>query len=534
MPAGTMTTNFDRRLVLAPAIGLLTIAGIFFGVRIWHGIWFLPFVDESEHLLGGMMLNHGAVMYRSFIDAHGPVTFMLAQAYGALFGWAQPNDARLITVGLALCACGCIAASSAVPGRLAKLWAAALFCGLIASVWLLQALYMVNYHAFAGCFVAMALALFVVPAWHQANTTKRRAFVAGCCCALVIATAYSFGPAMVLLGASAMWATWQSATRNRIAWFAAGGGAAFLIVLGWLLLFGDVIGYITFHFIDNQLYYAPYAPVTFAHFLEGMEPSWQPVRLVHSLGLVSFLAAAIMSLASPFMRSTETWRGAGPVLLGLAGLVALCARGGWFFQDGSFLIASFALLALELPAALSRIPVPGRAARLGQAIGGSAVVGLVIAAAELAMRHALDSPWNMTRQEMVAQPIYALAVSQAPLYVKIRALTGPEDRILVVPYAPDIFLLAGRMPMDKYSLYLPWNADYAKAPWFGRDRDLCVDMAKAPPKLVYFNNWIVWYRYGMADYAPCFTAILAKDYVRQTDFPDLYLRRDQLAAGRAP
>jgi hypothetical protein len=34
----------------------------------------------------------------------------------------------------------------------------------------------------------------------------------------------------------------------------------------------------------------------------------------------------------------------------------------------------------------------------------------------------------------------------------------------------------------------------------------------------------------MANYAPCFIAILAKDYIRQTDFPDLYLRRDHPAS----
>ncbi len=84
--------------------------------------------------------------------------------------------------------------------------------------------------------------------------------------------------------------------------------------------------------------------------------------------------------------------------------------------------------------------------------------------------------------------------------------------------------------MDKSTAYLPWDADYAKAPWFDRDRDLCIDMTKSPPKLVYFDDWIVWGRWHMADYAPCFIQILHDKYQRQKDFPDLYLRRDHPAS----
>lgn len=530
MPPERAPSYADRRLVLAPAVLLAALTTVFFGIRIWHGIWFLPFADEAEHLLGGLMLNHGAIMYRSFIDAHGPVTFMLTQAYGAIFGWSHPNGARLISAALALGACCCIATSSAVPGRVAKLWAASLFCGLIASVWLLQALYMVNYHAIAGCLIAIALALFIVPAWHQTHTTRPRAFAAGACCLLVIATAYSFGPAIILLGASAIWAAWQGPARQNIEWFAAGATTAFLIVLVWLMLFGDIIGYITFHFIDNQVYYSPYVSFSFDTFLKGLVPSRQPAVLVHSLALLACLAAAIICLALNQLRSAGSWRMAGPILLGFAGLLALCARGGYMFQDGSFLVSSIAMFSLELAAALSRIPMPRQASCLGWTLSGSIMVGLCIAMAEMVMRNALESPMNMTRQQMISQPRYNLGLSQAPLYAKIRALTDPTDRVLTLPYAPDISLASGRLPMDKYTVYLPWDADYAKAPWFGRDRDLCVDMKKTPPKLVYFNNWIVWDRYAMADYAPCVIAILAKDYIRQTDFPDLYLRRDHPAS----
>src|SRR5262249_28594787 len=152
----------------------------------------------------------GATLYRSFVSQHGPLTFMLTQLYGAVFGWNHVNGARLISAALALAAGGCIVASPALPGHMERLWAFALFLGLIANVWLLQGLYLVNYHAIAGFLLVVALALFAVPAWRGVAAGQVRATVAGACCALVVATAYSFGPAIVLLSVSALWAAMGS------------------------------------------------------------------------------------------------------------------------------------------------------------------------------------------------------------------------------------------------------------------------------------------------------------------------------------
>src|SRR5260370_27718971 len=66
--AGTPLSRDNSRQVQALALGLAIFACLFVAIRVWRGYWFLGFVDESEHLLGGKMLNEGATLYRSFVS----------------------------------------------------------------------------------------------------------------------------------------------------------------------------------------------------------------------------------------------------------------------------------------------------------------------------------------------------------------------------------------------------------------------------------------------------------------------------------
>ena len=507
---------------------LAFLAILFFSVRAFHGIWFLPFVDEAEHLVGGMMLNHGAILYRTFVDAHGPTVYMLTQSYGAVFGWSHPNGARVIIVALALLVGGCVIASPISQNRIVRLNGAALYFGLLAAVWLLQALYMVNYHMLAGLLGGAALALLVAPVWVGAKIDTWRAISGGVCLTLMAATAYSFGPAACLLGISTIWAGIRSSNRTLCWNVAAGVVAGILGVIFWLAIFGDIKGYFVFHFLFNQFVFSHYLPLNLQYFLASLIPSIQPASVVHCLALVSWAVACTALLVLDTLRAPGTVRMAGPIILGFAGLLALCARGGTSFQEGSFDVCAIVIVSLAVPSVLAKLgDCQGISSHPSWSLACTCLIGASIAFAEVSMRRALDSPWNITRAQMVTEPRFELGQSDAPIDVRIRALTKAGDRILAMPFEPDIYLASGRMPMDGYNYYLPADADYGRAPWLGVKHDLCADWAKRPPKLVYFNNWVVWDKYAMADYAPCVLQILSSKYQRQTDFPELYLRRDQ-------
>jgi hypothetical protein len=74
---------------------------------------------------------------------------------------------------------------------------------------------------------------------------------------------------------------------------------------------------------------------------------------------------------------------------------------------------------------------------------------------------------------------------------------------------------------------LPWDAAYGRAPWFGQTHDICADLPKAPPPLIYFDNWNLGDKWDMHDYVPCFFVFLKAHYRQDPEFPDLYVRLDR-------
>jgi hypothetical protein len=73
--------------------------------------------------------------------------------------------ARIVSTAFALVSVLSVAFSPVLTSELGRLWAAALYLGALASVWILQGLYMDSYHTIAGAFVVCGLGLFVMPAW---------------------------------------------------------------------------------------------------------------------------------------------------------------------------------------------------------------------------------------------------------------------------------------------------------------------------------------------------------------------------------
>ena len=534
--APAAATRFDvwRWLRVSPAILLVALATCFFVVRNVHGWTFLPFGDEAGHLLGALALHHGDILYRDYIDAHGPVVFMLTQFYGAVAGWHDLTYARLISSVLAFVGGLCVIFSPALRGVLPRLWAAALYFGLLAVVWVLQALYMDNYHSIAGAFVVIGLAVFVVPAW-IGRASGAGAFICGVCFALTAFSAYSYAPGVVVLALSAM-------VPDAGIWVSGAGGAAFrrmgLTLLGgamagsaavliWLAVFGDVVGFAVFHIVGNQVYYAHYLWFAWTNFVRSFYPPVGPATLVHLMAVACFALALGIYLAAVARWSRAGVASAAGVLVGFGGIALLNARGSAIFQDGTFLMAAIGAACLAVPYALGRLEL---SRGLAWAWAATGLVGLVIMGAELTGRDAVATPSGYTRAQIVAVPPYHYGVEDNAVMDEIRRVVRPDERILVLVYDPIVPLSAGRLPMLKYHEYLPWEADYAKAPWFGRDRDLCVDLERAPPPLVYFDDWKVWGVYAPETFVPCLLPILATMYQREARFPTLYVRRDR--AGR--
>jgi hypothetical protein len=205
-------------------------------------------------------------------------------------------------------------------------------------------------------------------------------------------------------------------------------------------------------------------------------------------------------------------------------------RGAYGFQDGAFLVATIAIFALALPCAIEAAagsPVSPRVAW-----SGCFLIGSILTGSEMAARHAITSPHRATREDYIALPKKYLAVDdQTPIYVRIRAVLRPGERLMVLEYNPDFFLPAGFLPVKKYHEFLPWEADYARHPWFGRTRDLCADITANPPPVIVYDAWVVWDRWAPQTFMPCVPRILKQDYVADA-IPTLFIRRDRVPAAQ--
>lgn len=510
------------------AAALACLCFVFFVVRSRNGIWFLPFSDETEHLLGGRMLNAGGRLYETYVDSHGPVIFMLTEAYGAIFGWFAPNYARLIEPGLGLLAASSVALSPALRSGTEKLWGVALFLGMLATVWLLQGLYLLNFYPVGGLLAVFGLSGFLTGVWRGETASPSMALVAGVCFALLFFTAYSFGPSIILFAISACWAASRPTRRRTTLSFVAGGAIGTLGMLVWLLARSDLLSYLAFHIAFNQTAYAPFTGFSLDNLLRSLAPSFGPSVRVHAFGLLlcglSCLLFVTINLAAGLRRRLLS------ILLGHAGILLLNARGTTIFQDGTFLIAAIGVASVAIPAALAWPFV----ARPVLSIAISLLLGLSIAGIELVGRKTLSTPAMMTRAEMVRQPRYLIAQPlHTAFFDKVRMVARPGEPVLALVYWPEFYWAADRLPMSGYYEYLPWDAAYAKSPWFGRKRDICVDLAKSPPPVVAFDSWKVWDTYAPADYMPCVLRILATKYQQSAEDHRLYFRLDRVDADRA-
>jgi hypothetical protein len=512
-----------------PAALLLVCSVVWLGVRAKHGIHFASFSDESGHYLGARAIHAGDRLYRDFIDAHGPLSFIVAQACGIILGWAEPLDGRWSIVLLIGVTAISLAASPVFRTLPARLWAAALFLGFVAAPWIVQALNLVSYHVLGGALVAVVLALLILPAWNGARIGPMRAACAGLCLALLCADSYSLAPsALLLIASAALFLRAQTPTREQpspMLWLGTGFAAGCVVLLTWMLIYADLLGYLVFHFINMQVNYARYTTYGWAAALRSFIPSAAPDKIVQSGAAVAcVLSFPILKATFPRPQSPRTISFVAALVTLFIAILMLNFRGGFGFQDGAFVVASFALLALSLAYAAETL---GGAKNWCLAWPITAAMFGLLACYEIADRTALSSPGNLTRRQMVGWPHIALAEQDGmPIVRRLHEILRPGERLLALVYDPEAYLYSGFLPIRKFHEYLPWEADYARSPWFGKDRDLCKEVTVRPPPVILYDGWKVWDKYPAAEFMPCIPALLAKGYIADP-IPTLFIRRDR-------
>ncbi|WP_415527641.1 hypothetical protein [Gluconobacter sp.] len=488
---------------------LAVLGVLYFAVKAFYGLGTPSFGDESGHILGGLAIARGDVLYRDYIDAHGPLIFILSWIAGLFSGFRHAYLMRLVPIACTFAAGVAVFLSPALRKWSSRWLAVGVWLAAMAAQWTVQAFNMDSYWTVGGDLLTVVMALLILPVLLEDDVGRWQACCGGACIALLPLTAYSFAPTAILLGLAIVTVR-RSGYRNSLFQALAGAGAALGACLFWMLFYGDLGGMIAYHFVANQFYYSRYIGVGLRPLFQSLIPSFRPDTIIQSLAVICFGCGSFLLFAMSRHRLS--------VLLLAGALLMTQVRGAFGFQDGTFVMGAMTLCVLM---GVRMMQSHERLATLVAAV----FCGVYVTGA----RHATTSPYDMTRRQQQEAGFHPLRENTDVGFVRaIQSHSRPGERILVIPYNPDVYIYAGRLSMKKYHEYLPWEADYAHHPWDGYERDLCHDLPHDLPPVIYFDDYRVWGQWSAADYMPCVLRVLAQDYQRDPIEKSVYIRRDRL------
>ncbi|MFT9399425.1 hypothetical protein [Acetobacter sp.] len=489
-------------------IFLLFVSFVLFAVSAVKGIGSPSFGDESGHMLGAFAVARGDILYQDYIDAHGPFIYMLTWVPALFVGFHYAYLLRCVSIFIVLITTLSLYYSPLFKTQNSRFLGMAFWLGSLSFFWVTQGLNMASYWTLGGGLIAIILSSSVLPAILNEPSNQKLCFMGGASLLFLCLTAYSFTPAAILLFAALCFA--PTADRKKTIIYTLYGvlsaGGVFLI---WMLSCGDIEGYIIYHFILNQFYYAHYISFGLSPLFQSLIPSFTPQSVMNSLGTLSFYVAV------PFLFIKSRFK--IPFVLTAVALLITQIRGGTEFQDGTFLMGSLILLTLTTVYVMK-----------DKVLFTSILIPALWAVFYAGQHHAIFSPYGMSEKDMNNRGLHLFRENSSIGFSQIiQVYTNKNERILVIPYNPDVYIYSGRLSMKKYHEYLPWEADYAKHPWGGYERDICQDLLHKPPPVIYFDHYKVWGQWSAYDFIPCLNMQLTENYQQSTENLSLYIRKDR-------
>ena len=294
-------------MTLRPALFPLAAAAValaVFGAIAWDSLGYWHWGDEDEKLVAAWMIGSGGRLYDDIFAHHRPLNYALAHFVRALSGsneLAPYRAAQWTTVLLAALAMG---ASPLLAGALRRVAAASLFCLLVALLAPLRYGHTLLYHSLSGVAISIALCLLLLPLAFGLCPSRLQAAAGGAALSAAVFAAYPFAvPAVLLTVAALMLArsrglAWRD-VRGALLAAAAGCGAGTLLMLLWLLRYGDVIGYAVYHLWFNQVVYAGFIDFEPGVALRQLQKVFQsPLGWVLQAVLLFWLALLLESRAA--------------------------------------------------------------------------------------------------------------------------------------------------------------------------------------------------------------------------------------------
>ena len=508
----------------------VALAGLaLFLMQVRSGLHLFEFGDEAEKFVAAQMIGEGLRLYRDIFAHHGPLPYMVAHLYTLLVSPTDFSDIRLFQALLALISCAAVITTPVLKSPAARAWSAATYLMLLATIWVLQGMHMVVYPAIGGFLLIVPLLHVFVPLLFDERPCKYGVLASGIALALACFTAYALGPSTILIvGASAaLVAAGTIRDAKAVLYWLAGGialGAGVMVL--WLLLFGDIKGFLVYHFYFNQAVYAKFIGFSPIESLNLLAFSFAPNYIVHALALIlcTCWVTVFLVVVLHLKGTGRLRRKLFALLIFVASVFLVNPRGGLGFHDTGFIIANVGLFAFACGLLMQRTQfrrVKGLAATL--VLIAASVVGL-----ETASNHANSSPYGVRKHQLHDFPA-SMKPGTGETYDFIRSITRESGDVLSLVFNPAVYIKLGRLPASGNYYYLPWQAAYMKRPIAGYSIDLCADIRTRAPAVIWFDNWKVWNVYDIHDYEPCVTSLIGSEYAPLGGPDPWFVRKDILA-----
>ncbi|MGI9145247.1 MAG: hypothetical protein ACR2IK_01645 [Chloroflexota bacterium] len=460
------------------------------------------FADETDNLLGGLLITRGSRLYVDFFSSHMPVAYYVA-AVPALLGATTLEQFRvfsqLLLIGATLAVVWVFRNSLSLV--LLGLWAT-----ISVFAHTLQWGEMLTASTCAGYGVLLAGLLFYTTpglrfSWRQQLLLSAAIFLA------VQSELVAIFP-ILLLGLCLV-AVRLRDLRGLVSLLAIVAAPHVAMLLA-MRLSGELADFAYYAYQFNQLYYAQFvmnpSVAGMLHDWEAQYRTYVRLSLQNPLGWNACLVLANVVAAGLVSRS----RG---LLVGAIYYVFVALT--HVRNEGAYYLCSYFSLALDLTWAIGCLRSRSRRWQL-------VLPGLVLLlGANFVTQVGLT--YDLSRRPARNEPDVAIVAS----------ITVPGERILVVPFDQYVYLAANRMPASMFSYYLPWHAIDPRIDARLRD-DL---RAERPPVVIFRGDELVNGQWLPRQYASgLYDFLAAQGYVPlDASSPllgDVLVRKDRLMAAR--
>jgi hypothetical protein len=497
------------------------------------------FNDETEKLIvARLLVDKGLRLYKEVFVQHGPVAYIPSHILNALIPNHSLAFSRIIPIILSLLSLGAIMASPLFTIKRSQLFAGTLFLSGLIFFQAHYGLVMNMYQVYAGYFIVIPLALFIIPFSIGIVVKPWQSVLAGFSLSMLFFCAFPFGLiilfCLLLCLFSFFLPTKASTKRALLGYCVAGGVGGILFVAIWLWLYGDIVGYFIAHFYINLFIFIKHLPFTsidnsfintFLHPFTYIEP--KPYYALTFFKYLSNFSALLLCFV------IYKWKLFGNQFYRYI-LYSLCLLLIVKYSDPRACYYTFAgtsciLVLITFIALVSAFIFEKR--NLLSPIFTKTTTWIVILffASAICTQYTIKtflynvSPSKYYKYKRDLKPLDDDSMNL------LRYVVSKKEGVAQFPLNLAFYVEADRLPAFGIFYWMPYMEDYANNPLPSYPLELCRQMNEAPPKAISYTDMQIGNR-PPDTYLACFKKLLKERYFSYRKADHIWFRDDVAAA----